>query len=680
MSSVLYGVNYCSLKAMKTRKILFLLCTCALFGSLLAQQNKKLDSLLAQVQTMPSDTVKVIVYGQLCRSYAVNLGNFTLAGKYLDSLNILSDQLRYENGRIRGIFLQGLIDSQSGNYGDALINYEKASQLYLKQGDSVKALYAIQGMAQMHSNQGDYEKSLELLFMTAEFYERKNTSYSLAVSYSSIANLLRKIERYEESIEYHKRSLDILKAEGYNALYAMGLQNLANVYAATGDNSTALELYKDALPVIQQTGNKYREAYLLGNMGFLLGELNQIDRAIEYQLKAVAIWKELSQPNNVIETLDNLGSLHLKLKKYNEAKSYYQEALPLAKAAGSKTIIASLYGGVSEVHYAMEDYKNAYLYKERSMLLKDSILNIENTKQINELQAKYETERKDRQIENLAAEKVIQEKETQRQLALKNTFIAGGVLIALLGGLVFYILKLRLKNQKVLAKKDREINEINFKRQLSDLEMKALQAQINPHFIFNCMSSINDMILEGDNQNASKYLTKFSKLIRLILENAEETEVSLKNELSLLEAYIQLEVLRFKGNITYNFHIDDHIDTEDTYLPGMALQPFVENAIWHGLQHKKESGDGLININIAQKQNELICTIEDNGVGRDKAFELQKKAVWKSKSLGLKITEERLKLLSKEFEKQLIRIIDLKDKTGNALGTKVEVSIPISQD
>ncbi len=163
-----------------------------------------------------------------------------------------------------------------------------------------------------------------------------------------------------------------------------------------------------------------------------------------------------------------------------------------------------------------------------------------------------------------------------------------------------------------------------------------------------------------------------------MLENAETTEVSLKNEVALLGAYIQLEALRFKGNIDHQIEIQEAIDLEHTDLPSMVLQPFVENAIWHGLMHKQESDNGEINISISRKDEQLVCTIEDNGVGRQKAFELQQKSIWKSKSLGLKITEERLKLLSKELQRQLIRIIDLKDPSGQPTGTRVIVNIPMT--
>ena len=144
----------------------------------------------------------------------------------------------------------------------------------------------------------------------------------------------------------------------------------------------------------------------------------------------------------------------------------------------------------------------------------------------------------------------------------------------------------------MLAEKNVELKDVDFRRQMSELEMKSLRAQINPHFLFNCMNAINGMIVHGENEEASLYLSKFSKLVRLILENAETTNVTLENELALLDSYIQLEKLRFKGKINYRIEVEKNIDPEEAFIPSMILQPFVENSIWHGLLHKtgKEAG------------------------------------------------------------------------------------------
>jgi LytS/YehU family sensor histidine kinase len=306
---------------------------------------------------------------------------------------------------------------------------------------------------------------------------------------------------------------------------------------------------------------------------------------------------------------------------------------------------------------------------------KDSIASENHLNQIKELEVKYETDKKNQQIALLTTERELQALEARQQATWKKALIGGILLITIIAGMVILMMRQRLKTQKVLAVKNEEIKTSHFRQKLSELEMKALRAQMNPHFIFNCMNAINRMILSRESDDASRYLTKFAKLIRLMLENSENPTVSLEDELSMLEAYIQLEAMRFKGKISYQISVDEAIDQENTDLPSMVLQPFIENAIWHGLMHKE--GEGFIKISITEEEHVLKCVIEDNGIGREKALALNEKSVLKRKSMGLKITEERLRLLGKAGLQQLIRITDLKDALNHALGTRVDVTIPI---
>jgi LytS/YehU family sensor histidine kinase len=233
----------------------------------------------------------------------------------------------------------------------------------------------------------------------------------------------------------------------------------------------------------------------------------------------------------------------------------------------------------------------------------------------------------------------------------------------------------KIRNQKIISEKNEEIKVTKYQQAMAALEMKALRAQMNPHFIFNCMNSINRMILGGENEDASKYLSKFSKLIRLTLENSEKSMISLEDELALVEAYIQLESIRFKGKINYKIDVDSTVDPTSTNLPSMVLQPFIENSIWHGLMHKSEPGNILIQVRMEEEL--LKCTIEDDGVGREMAPKFSYESQ-KGRSMGLKITEERLRLISRNHLNEYIQIIDLKDASNNALGTRVHIRIPLN--
>jgi LytS/YehU family sensor histidine kinase len=208
---------------------------------------------------------------------------------------------------------------------------------------------------------------------------------------------------------------------------------------------------------------------------------------------------------------------------------------------------------------------------------------------------------------------------------------------------------------------------------MAELEMKALRAQMNPHFVFNSLSSIQESIITGKTEAASKYLSKFSKLIRLILENSGKQFIPVKTEIDLLTLYLELESFRFE-NFTYTFSIDPGIDANATMMPNMVIQPFVENALKHGLS--KKASDKHLKIDIRLEEGRLFAIVEDNGVGRARAAATKSAAHPDHHSMGIHITEERLRLLGQQGEATAAEITDLFDAQGNATGTLVKVNLP----
>ena len=217
-----------------------------------------------------------------------------------------------------------------------------------------------------------------------------------------------------------------------------------------------------------------------------------------------------------------------------------------------------------------------------------------------------------------------------------------------------------------------------FQKKINELEMRSLRAQMNPHFIFNSLSSINRYIVKSDHRTASNYLTKFSKLIRMILDNSALDVISVEKELQTLQLYIDMEELRFDHAFTYKIEVDDAIDEEETYIPSMLLQPYVENAIWHGLMHKEEGGGILLIKLVLLSPTLLMACIEDNGVGREKAIALKSKEALKKKSYGMQISHDRLELLNRQKQESPgVVIEDVINDEGTVNGTRVILHIPI---
>ncbi len=216
-------------------------------------------------------------------------------------------------------------------------------------------------------------------------------------------------------------------------------------------------------------------------------------------------------------------------------------------------------------------------------------------------------------------------------------------------------------------------SKAELKQKLVEMEMKALRAQMSPHFIFNSLNSINRYIVKSDPETASAYLTKFAKLIRLILENSNHKIISLEQELNALKLYIELEAFRFNKKFSYSLSVSPDVDSTTLGIPPMVIQPFIENAIWHGLLHKDSPGN--LQISIVRSGNGIQCVILDNGVGRKKASELKSKSVSQDKSFGMKITADRLNMIRGNNKISTVEIVDLEDEQGKASGTKVILEI-----
>ena len=235
---------------------------------------------------------------------------------------------------------------------------------------------------------------------------------------------------------------------------------------------------------------------------------------------------------------------------------------------------------------------------------------------------------------------------------------------------LFAMVSLRIKK----IKKD-EGTKRDFENQLAQVRMNLLRTQMNPHFLFNSLNSINSFILKNDRHNASGYLTKFSRLMRLILDNSRNEWVTLERELKAIELYVQLESLRFNHSFTYVLNISEKLNPDNLVMPPMLIQPYIENAIWHGLMYRKEPG-GLLQVDIMEAGEEIVVRITDNGVGRAASATLKSKTALQEKSYGMKITAERMRVVNMAYQIDAhAQVNDLWDDKGQAAGTEVILSL-----
>jgi len=460
--------------------------------------------------------------------------------------------------------------------------------------------------------------------------------------------------------------------------------NLANIYADMKDYDKALNNYNNCLQISAQLKDTVNQIKALNNIGNVYSETQQTGKSLIYFDKALVLAKALNNTFFLAAIINNKGLTYKRQKDYGNSLNYYNEALRLSQKINNKYIEASALNSLAKVSVLQDRFNQAKTFANKSLIVSKDIDAVEwqseswqvlhqvyeSEKNYNQSlfafkkhvklrdsvtteEKKAELTKKDMQYQ-LDKQETISQTEIKRQKIIKNSAMAGGgilLLTAVLTG-VFY------KKRRDDADK---IKLSQFEAKVADTELKALRAQMNPHFIFNSLNSINDFIAKNNTKQANDYLVKFSKLTRAILENSDKKWIPLEEEIELSELYMQLESYRLKDKFSYSYTINDKIDKENTLIPPLILQPFIENSIWHGIAPL--NGDGSIEIDIKEKNNMLICTIDDNGVGR----KASNNKVQPKESKGITITKSRLDILGKGS-------VDFIDKTK---GLTVTLTLPL---
>jgi len=381
------------------------------------------------------------------------------------------------------------------------------------------------------------------------------------------------------------------------------------------------------------------------------------EEAIKLYNRALFVYDSIKDIENKAGCLSGISEVFTSTGNYKEAIRYGLESLVFAERYGWDR--EGAYRSLALAYEGSGDLKEALRYHRKMVIVRDSIYNADLTKKVSELEIKYQTEKKEQEIKLLEKENALLNEKSEKRKLYVAFSLCGGLLLVVL---ILIITGYKRKQQKAEQAKDKAV-----------FELQSLMAQMNPHFIFNALNSIQHFILEKGKQEAYDYLAKFSKLVRMVLNNSEEKMVSLQKELELIGLYVELEQLRFTNGFEYQLNISENINPENIELPTMLIQPYVENAIWHGLMNLNKERKGLVKIDISKANDKLKISIEDNGVGRRLAKQFRKDEMHNAK--GMKLTERRLQMINamKDYENTSVTVVDL----PNDSGTKVEILLPL---
>ncbi len=564
-------------------------------------------------------------------------------------------------------------------FDEAMEYGENYSAMASKDNDENKTFIALTNMFALYRQTGNYEKSFAYAQQLYDIALKQNKRQWIASSLWGLGELYKWIDDYPAALNYYRGARE-MSNEGLNGLHIYPDSEIrfkmqyAEIYGLTNHFDSALyyyRLYKPSADAYQRyylvsTGENY---LLQGNFHIALGNFQQ--GLTEHRL--------YHDVNEEMRTLLNMGKTYLILDDYENAIIYGRQGLDIALKSGVNQYARDGYKILSDAYNRQGLADSSNYYFRKYSIVKDAVLN-------NQAKGRFAAYHYEQRISLMNKEQEIQAVQIQKQTLMKNILV-GSIIVLILFAFLFtrnIILQRRsehrrrelAENELRIQKLESEKSRAELLNQQAELELKALRAQMNPHFIFNCLNSINRFIIGNDAEKAADYLTKFAKLIRIVLEKSGHSFIPLAEELECLKLYMDLEALRFENPFLYEINSDE-LDRESVRVPSLLIQPFVENAIWHGISAMQDRR-GKIIISLRLVNEVLYCEISDNGIGMSGSAALKNKKQEHRKSLGIELTKNRLRLADySQLENLGVGFEELKDAEGNISGTCVKLKIPV---
>lgn len=588
-------------------------------------------------------------------------------------------QLALQKGKPGEISLacneMGVLYYQMGEYLTAVSWYKKALALDKQSGNRKDESMHLNNIGQAYSAMGNFSLALDYLSDGLLIDREFNDSARIATRLNNIGIVYYKFEQYQKALDFFSEAWKIDSLRNDSTNFAARLNNLGKVYLNAGNYSEAEKCFFRALDADRKTGNERDAAIRYSNLGQTYKAKGDYSKALGFFQKALEIDTRFSYRPGMASDLYYIGLCLKKLDKKREAGEYFLMAEKQAELIEDAEILINIYHEMAIIEEQSGNITRSLDYYKKWALMKDSVFSAESRKKLADFQSYYETEKKERELESLQMEMQInqmtlkqKEDELTSQKISKLWFITMFILLIIL---ILFIYFVRIQKEKK--------KQLRLKQQLNLYMQKALIQQMNPHFFFNTLNSIQYYILKNDKVTSNKYLSMFARLMRTTLNNSQHESISLADELEALKTYIELEQLRFVNKFDYRIEIDSEADVSNINLPPFILQPYIENAIWHGLMQMENEKQGMLLLSISRNKNWLICAIEDNGIGREKAMELSRNS-GKHVSLGTRITETRIDLINQLYNSKLNVVYkDLYDTQGNPSGTRVEISLGIDE-
>ncbi len=616
---------------------------------------------LALESSQKRDYHKGIVLAHTVMGFlARNNGDLKKALTHYGMLDSFPD-VRIDSTRLGIIYNdRAILHDMSGDKSTSEVYFSKALWINRLTQNQLQSAISYNGLGIINMRNSDHAQALDFLFKSLALSEALNDSNRLASAYNNIGLVYDRQKNNEQALIYYHKSLAIDQALGNKRGMSSMYNNIGIIYENLRDPEQAMNYYHRSLKLKIELGDQKGIANQYSNIGIVYRGQGKFDLAMKYFQDCYKIRLAIDDRAGILRSMLNIGRLYLSQNKLQQALDYSQRGLEMTREAGLKFLMIEFFSTLTDIYEKLGDTGKALFYFKQYAAFKDSIFTEESSRKIAEVQTQYDTEKKQRKIEALHAETTILSRENEIKKLQIGVLITAVVLMLVISSMgILFFHQNRIRNQL----------------KTSELRQKLLRTQMNPHFIYNFLASVQSYIYDRKPEEAVKYLSDFANLLRQMLENSRQEFISLQEELDGLGSYIRLQNLLVEKELKYSFDVDPKLDTTQWHIPPMLAQPFIENAIKHGLEHRQETGEIRISFKL-DHHNCLLLEVRDNGIGITAAREL-KDPDSRHRSLATVITRERLALINqRQKEKIKLSIGEIYHNDQSVRGTKVSFSFP----
>lgn len=537
-----------------------------------------------------------------------------------------------------------------GDFSTSNDTYILALESAEKTNNSGEIAKISMNLASNYNYTGDYEKAFKYGLYALKIKETTNNLTRICYHYIAMGNIFRENKNHAKWEEYVQKAYKIKEVEG-----CASFSDIAKIYNSLGGIAVQKDelekglLYYDTLLVLsEEAGYDTGISTALTNSAGIYKQLEDFDRALEMVTEAENYFG--GNPYEILFSNNFKAELYQIEGQFAKGLELANENIQIEDINNFSTEKLKCLQLLYELNFSLENYDAAFFWND-SLRSTESRLRDENIRQsIEELETKYETEKNEQKIELLTIENQLKNQRINASIGVVTVLL---IVIMFL----FYISNIKKKQAALLQ---------------NDLRQQVLRSQMNPHFIFNVLGSIQNFILKNDNRKASNFLSKFASLVRATLNNSAAETISLADEINMLKNYMELEKMRKEDHFTYEIIFDDDLETDFIQIPPMLIQPFIENSIKHGF--KNLDHEGFLRLQISDKANWIEFIIEDNGKGISKV----KKGNSTHRSMAIDIFEKRRKLIQQKHHKTFkFELLNLKDTNPKLSGVKVTIDIPV---